>query len=255
MDKSLKVLIVDDDVRMARTLAAVLAVKGYESVASVTAYDALEKVKGGFIGCVVSDIKMPGMNGVDLCRAIKGLRSELPLVLMTAYSSDELVRRGLSEGAVAVLSKPLDLDRLLRFFSLLYRDRSVVVVDDDQQFGYLVADMLGERGYSVKVVGDPGQLDEVLGVEGQVLLLGTHSGGKWSELEVFRAIREGHPELPVVLVEQMRGEVSPERDELSSMGVAGTLSKPFEVEELSRLLDQIYLQMSRRILEQAFAIY
>jgi len=254
MDKSLKVLIVDDDMRMARTLASVLAVKGYESVTSVSACDALEKVKGGSIGCVVSDIKMPGINGVELCRAVKGLRRELPLVLMTAYSSDELVRRGLSEGAVAVLSKPLDLDRLLRFFSLLYGDRSVVVLDDDLQFGYLVAEMLGEGGYSVKVVGDPGELDEVLGVEGQVLVLGTHSGGKCSELEVLRAIREGYPELPAVLVEETRGEVSCERDELLSMGVAGTLSKPFEIEELSRLLDRVYLQMLRRILEQVFMI-
>ena len=122
MKDQLRILIVDDDRRMARTLTDILKVKGYEAEMAHSGPEALEKVEKGHFDCILSDIKMPEVNGVELYRAIKEIDADLPVVLMTAYSHDKLVNEGLKEGAIAVMTKPLDINALLSFFSALRKE-------------------------------------------------------------------------------------------------------------------------------------
>jgi len=125
MSDELRMLVVDDQHSMGKTLVDVLSIKGYEAEIALSGAEALEKIKESEFDCVISDIKMPGMNGVELHRSIKSIQPDLPVVLMTAYSSDSLVEQGLSEGAIAVLGKPLDIALLLKSLSLLCKERSV----------------------------------------------------------------------------------------------------------------------------------
>jgi CheY-like chemotaxis protein len=119
MNDKLCILVVDDNHDMALSLVDIFRLKGYAVEAAYSGYEALEKVAQYKLDCVLSDIKMPGINGIELCRAIKAARPDLPVVLMTSSSSHGLVREGLKEGATAVLPKPLDIDLLLTFFSSL----------------------------------------------------------------------------------------------------------------------------------------
>ena len=137
MSETLRILVVDDDCRMAKTLANIFRFKGYEAVVAHSGSEALEKVmegpfsyaqdrpfgcaQNGSFGCVLSDIRMPEMDGVELYRAIKARRPDLPMVLMTAYSTNRLVKEGLEEGAMAAFTKPVDIDALLALFSSLHR--------------------------------------------------------------------------------------------------------------------------------------
>jgi CheY-like chemotaxis protein len=72
----------------------------------------------------LSDIRLPDINGVELYKAIKKIHPELPVMLMTAYSTDTLVNEGLAEGIVVVLTKPLDIPELLAYFSSLRQEHS-----------------------------------------------------------------------------------------------------------------------------------
>jgi DNA-binding NtrC family response regulator len=119
MNETLHILVVDDDYNMAKSLADIFKIKGYEAEIALAGSEALEKVMEVSFDCVLSDIKMPDVNGVELYRAIKVRRPDLPVVLMTAYSSDAVVKEGLAEGVIGVLVKPLDIDRLLNFFASL----------------------------------------------------------------------------------------------------------------------------------------
>ena len=65
MSENLNILIVDDDRRMAKTLVDILKVKGFETESAHSGSEAMDKVKEGHFDCVMTDIKMPEMNGVD----------------------------------------------------------------------------------------------------------------------------------------------------------------------------------------------
>ena len=117
MSEELRILIVDDDQRMANTLKDILSVKGYGTEVAFSGSEALGKVGKEKFDCVLTDVKMPEMNGVELYKAIKGIQPDIPVVLMTAYSADMLVKEGLEEGAIGTLAKPLDIEVLLAFFS------------------------------------------------------------------------------------------------------------------------------------------
>ncbi len=130
MNKEVHILIVDDDRSMAKTLADIFRSKGYLARPANSAKEALKKIEKGKIDCVLSDIRMPEVSGVELCRAIKEKNPELPVVLMTAYSDDRLLKESLEEGALAVLPKPLDIHALLYLFPSLHKEHSVAIADE-----------------------------------------------------------------------------------------------------------------------------
>jgi len=131
MTKAWRILVVDDDQQMVRTLVDILRLKGYQVHAAHSGPEALDKVKKVHFCCVLTDVRMPEMDGADLVRAIKAMQPDVAVVLMTAYFTDKLVKEGLEEGAVAALSKPLDINTLLRLLSALCQEESTVIADDD----------------------------------------------------------------------------------------------------------------------------
>ena len=116
------VLIVDDNVAMTRSLADILEVKGFVVHAANTGADALQILRDNPVDILLTDVKMPDMNGVSLYRQTRTTHPALTTILMTAYAADELIQQGLSEGIKAVLTKPLDVDFLLQLFSAIQRN-------------------------------------------------------------------------------------------------------------------------------------
>lgn len=119
MTNPYKILIVDDNPMMLKTLRDILQITGYRVEVAGSGREALEKIKADSFGCVLSDVRMPDVNGVELLHAVKKLHPDLPLVLMTAHSEDELVRQAHAGGATAVMEKPLDMKSLLSLFEQL----------------------------------------------------------------------------------------------------------------------------------------
>ena len=238
MREKLRILVVDDDHRMARTLVDILRVKGHEAEAAHSAPEALNKVSQRDFDCVLSDIRMPEVNGVELYRAIQAMGPELPVVLMTAYSADRLVEDGLEEGIVAVLTKPLDIALLLNFFTFLRKERSIVIVDDDPQFCETLGDILRLRSFAVTEVTDPHGVVESVRGDGQVVLLDMKLNDI-SGLEVLQEIRERYPLLSVIIVTGYREEMASAIEAALKIHAYACLYKPLEIEELLQLLAEI----------------
>lgn len=249
MKEKLRVLIVDDDRRMVKALLDILKVKGYEAEAAHTGAEALDKVNKGRFDCVLTDIKMPQMNGVQLYRAIKAIQPELPVVLMTAYTTDKLVKEGLEEGAIASLTKPLDINLLLCFFSTLRKERSIVIVDDDPNFCTTLGDILQTRGFGVTKVTDPRDLMERVRADGEAVLLDMKLDNI-NGLDVLKEIRGLYPELPVILVTGFREEMASAIDAAMKIGAYTCLYKPFQIEELLQVLTKVHHEELGRILGQ-----
>lgn len=247
MSEKLHILIVDDDQRMAKTLKDIFMVKGYEADVAHSGAEALEKIGKGPFDCVLTDIKMPEMNGVELYKVIKKTQPDTPVVLMTAYSTDKLVKEGLEEGAIASLSKPLDLEAMLNFFLMLRKERSIVIVDDDPQFCKTLGDILTTRGFIVTQVTDPYHVMENIGATIQLVLLDLKLNGI-NGLDILKQIKAQYPHMPVILVTGYREEMSAMLDEALKMDVYACLYKPLRIEEFIKVLRQVYHQGLGRIL-------
>ena len=115
MSKNFNILIVDDDQHMTLTMSDILSTVGYGVKIANNAAEALRILHNGF-DCVLSDIIMPGMNGVDLQRAALKRYGKIPFLFMSAYAEKEVSEKAHKQGAIAFLEKPI---RMVALFSIL----------------------------------------------------------------------------------------------------------------------------------------
>lgn len=108
-----QILIVDDDKVMAEMLVQQLAIDHHEAVATHDVETALLLVAERSFDVVVSDIQMHGQDGFSLLAEVQDRRPDLPVVLISAFASDDVRQRAQAEGAFAFLAKPFTVDQLL----------------------------------------------------------------------------------------------------------------------------------------------
>jgi len=105
--------IVDDDASLRRSLRNLLTSVGFPVETFESAEAFLESVDRDSIGCVVLDVRMAGMSGLDLLSHLATTGSHMPVIVLTAHGDAETRRRSLQAGAVAFLEKPVQSAALL----------------------------------------------------------------------------------------------------------------------------------------------
>jgi len=116
-------LIVDDDARVRTSLLSALEDEDTSVHAAEDAEAALSVLGAESVGVVLTDVKMPGMSGLELLRVLKERSPDLDVVLMTAYDDLPTVAEAMREGAVDFLVKPLDLHQLRGVLGRVFEDR------------------------------------------------------------------------------------------------------------------------------------
>jgi len=248
MGEKTKVLVVDDDRKMVKTICDILKVKGYEALAAYTGEGAVEKVKSDHPDCVLMDIKMPGLDGVEALQLIKGLDPRLPVVLMSAYTTEEQVATARRLGAETVLTKPVDLQMVFSFLSLLRKEESILIVDDDLNFSRTVGDVLRSRGYRVETEANPEKVLGRLERDDKLAILLDLKLGETNGLEVLKAVRAKYPSKPVVLVTGYRDEMNDSIEKGLKIGAYTCLYKPFEMEGLLDTIREISHKKLQKVL-------
>jgi DNA-binding NtrC family response regulator len=143
-----RILIVDDDRHMVRTLSDIVQLHGWNPEGAHSGEEAVEAVRRNGYQAVLMDVRMAGINGVDAFKAMKALRPEIKVILMTAYTAADIIADAERAGALKVLSKPVVLSGLLEMLEQTGKDvKPVLVVADDAAFLANLSDMLTERGY------------------------------------------------------------------------------------------------------------
>ncbi|MFY9326767.1 MAG: response regulator [Georgfuchsia sp.] len=102
-----KVLVVDDDPVVCKSVDRVLSQKGYVVITAQNAQEALDQLQGGEYDLVYTDIKMPGMDGLELAEQIKAKRPWTPVVIVTGYGTTANEARAKEAGVSAFMHKPL----------------------------------------------------------------------------------------------------------------------------------------------------
>lgn len=109
------ILIVDDEINYTRILSAVLQEENYETITANSGPEALTILNSSDIDLVLTDMKMPGMDGIFLLEKIKQQDPELPVIMMTAHGTVEKAVEAMQKGAYSYILKPFDNDRLILF--------------------------------------------------------------------------------------------------------------------------------------------
>jgi PAS domain S-box-containing protein len=155
-----RLLIVDDDPDLLIILPEALQFRLADSVidTAASAQIALERIQGIDYDAIVTDIKMPGMDGLALMQAIRRIRPSTPTLLMTAHGEHDLAVKSLESGAYAFLQKPLDLAFLSAWLkrAIELRQLSRALEESEARFRILTdaafeAIALTENGYVIDV--------------------------------------------------------------------------------------------------------
>jgi two-component system NtrC family response regulator len=106
------ILVVDDEKNYLLVLSAVLEDEGYEVLTAQGGHEALEIQKSSDLDLILSDMKMPAMDGIELLENIKALDPDLPVIMMTAHGTIDKAVEAMQKGAYSYILKPFDNERL-----------------------------------------------------------------------------------------------------------------------------------------------
>jgi FixJ family two-component response regulator len=104
---------VDDDFRVRESIASLVESAGYTPLVYSSAEEFLESGTLSATGCMITDVRMPGMDGLELQRRVRLERPELAVILISAHYDEATRQRALAQGAAGFLSKPFDVAELL----------------------------------------------------------------------------------------------------------------------------------------------
>jgi FixJ family two-component response regulator len=131
-DQKAVVHVVDDDASMRGALQDLFDSMGLETRTYATARDFLAKTPADAVGCLVIDIRLPDMNGLDFQTHLTQMGVRLPVVMMTSYGDIAMSVRAMKHGAVDFLPKPFnDQDMLDAVMAAIERDRQRRAIDGD----------------------------------------------------------------------------------------------------------------------------
>ncbi len=152
MKPSKRVLIVDDDSGIRRSLSRILRSKQLTTFEAADGLEAVEIVKNESPDLAILDIRMPGIDGVETFRKIRELKPSMPAIFMTAYSSSERAVAATAAGALCVLMKPLEPAVMLQVVERAVHVAPVLVVDDNEEFLRSLARSLDSAGVQTVTV-------------------------------------------------------------------------------------------------------
>ena len=108
-----KVLLVDDEPDFLEAMAARMQVRGLDVTTTTSIIDALGLAESGHFDVIVMDLMMPEMAGLEALKALKDLKPKSQIILLTGYATREIEAEALKLGAVDLIEKPADIERLL----------------------------------------------------------------------------------------------------------------------------------------------
>lgn len=173
------ILIVDDEKNYLVVLEALLSGEGYEIITSEAAAGALETLREADIDLVITDMKMPGMNGMALLEACKKAKPDIPVIMMTAYGTIEMAVEAMKKHAYDYIQKPFENEQLkltikkaLENSRLIKENRLLTQALSDR---FKCGNMVGKSEQMLKIYD---LIDKVAPSTASVLITGPSGTGK-----------------------------------------------------------------------------
>lgn len=188
------ILIVDDEKSMREFLKILLVKEGYKVFTAQDGDQALELIQKSPVDLVVSDIRMPGISGLELLARIKDHDEDVPVIMITAFASPNDAVQAMKSGAYDYISKPFNVDEIKSVIhSATKRNDSSV---KSQQAGQLFPHIIGKSKEMLKIFD---MITRIAPTPANVLIYGESGTGKELVAQAIhqRSNAHGHPFVPI----------------------------------------------------------
>jgi two-component system, response regulator PdtaR len=225
-------LIVDDNRDLAENLAEIIRDGGDEALVASSGAEALELLARRRFDALLTDMRMPAMDGAELVQRARQADPGVPAIVITAFSKDSGIRAAQNQAPLAVLPKPVPVPQLLHLLAVAKRNGRILIVEDDPQLAENLAEILQDHGFSVLRLAAPGEIDG-LGPEAPLLAIVDWRLPGAPDGEAVRRLTERFPRLPLVVV-------TAHSDVLPPAGAARFFLKPFETGRLVTTIEDLH---------------
>ena len=237
MAKRANVLVVDDQIGMLETFTDILEDKGFDVDTAEDGFQAIRKVKEQGFDIIFMDIKMPGINGVQTFREIKKINPKASVIMMTAYSAEDLVKEAIEEGAYTVIYKPFDMDKVIQTIERVLQTVLILVVDDRLEDRETFKDILVSKGYKVTTARDGYEAIELVKKGNfDIIFIDVKMPGI-DGVKTFEEVHKIRPNIPVIMVTGYSVEELV-KDAIDK-GAYACIYKPLDMDKVLKIIEGV----------------
>ncbi len=224
-------LIVDDNPDFAENLAEILRDGGDEVKVAESGREAVAAARDRRFDAILTDMRMPLMGGAEVVHEIRRIDPGAPAMVITAHVGDDDIEAARREGLLAVLPKPVEVQKLLDLLATARRDGLVVVVEDDPRMSDNLCEALRTRGFAAVTAASVLETERLGPVAPFCALVDLRvPGGPHGE--AMRRLAGRFPGLPMIVVTAY-GEPPP-------VPHHGYFSKPFDTPDLLAAVERLH---------------
>jgi len=255
MSQTAKILVVDDDKKIRALLLDTLSALGYKTIGAKDGEEALALLEKQKPDLVISDIKMPKLNGLSLLRNIKDKDPKIPVLMITGYNFTYTKDQALDSGADGFLAKPFRISKIEELMQSVlgtegypdeekpYKLKKILIVEDDEILRNMLSETLSSLDYFPIGVEDGQMALSQLKTQGFDLVISDIRMPKMDGITLLKNIKEMVSQLPVVLITGFSSTYPAQR--ALQEGADGYLAKPFRIEKMDELLRDLLYEKER----------
>lgn len=242
--KKARILVVDDDLNLLDLLTDTLEAIGYCPEAAPGGAEAMDKLNRKKYDLLITDIKMPDIDGIQLLKKVRRYFPDLPVLFITGVAEPEIIGRALPDG---VLAKPFRINHIEELIEhTLNRTldelgspiKKVLVVENDDKYRKQLMDTLNYCYYIPFSVKDGREaLKEIDNGKFDAIITGAELADM-DGLALMEEVKLKHPDIPVI-ISDTTGIIETENRKTGRFTVDGYLKKPFETADIINVLNRL----------------
>jgi two-component system, NtrC family, response regulator HydG len=233
------ILIVDDNEDLLQTFAMILKRRGFCVETAGSGTSAVDKFREHDFDVTLMDIVMPEMNGVEAFKKIKEMQPGAPVILMTAYSDEELIQTAKEEGVRQIIHKPIRIDQLINMITEAASSQPILIIDDDEDICETLTEVLKLQGHEVLTAGSGEEAINITRKRACQMAFIDIKLPNIDGLETLLRLKEVNPDLLTVMMTGFRNEVREALDKAQAASAVTCLYKPFDPVEATNLVNKI----------------
>lgn len=228
-------LLVDDNLAFAENVAEILRDAGHEVTIATSGEAALRAAREQKFDALVTDMRMPVMSGAAVVHEIRRGDPELPAIVVTAYTGEDDLLAARNEGLLAVLPKPVPVERLLELLEQARRGALVALVEDDAALADNLCEALRDHGFSAVAAHSIADAERFGEMRPFVALVDRRVPGG-PDGHAMHVITRRFPNLPQIVITAYA-------EGMTESGAA-VFAKPFDTASLLRAIERMYERRS-----------